>query len=52
MVFWPSASSHFLRLAIQQLANREMKEALAGFNTILSEKPTNLIALLGRVRFR
>ncbi|KAF7322161.1 RNA polymerase II-associated protein [Mycena kentingensis (nom. inval.)] len=40
----------YLTHAIQQLAGRQMNDALSAFNTILDNKPTNLIALLGRGR--
>ncbi|KAJ7049931.1 RNA polymerase II-associated protein [Mycena amicta] len=40
----------FLTRAIQQLANRAMSDALSSFGDILQQKPTNLIALLGRGR--
>lgn len=35
---------------IQQLATRSMDDALRSFEGVLAEKPTNVIALLGKVR--
>jgi RNA polymerase-associated protein CTR9 len=35
--------------AIHQLANRSMEDALRSFEAVLKERPTNLIALLGKV---
>ncbi|KAL0956914.1 hypothetical protein HGRIS_003018 [Hohenbuehelia grisea] len=40
----------FLTRGIQQLATRSLDDALRSFNSILMEKPTNLIALLGKAR--
>ncbi|KAI0250124.1 RNA polymerase II-associated protein [Lactifluus subvellereus] len=39
-----------LTRAIHQLANRSMEDALRSFDAVLKEKPTNLIALLGKAR--
>ncbi|KAH9988468.1 RNA polymerase II-associated protein [Russula compacta] len=39
-----------LTRAIHQLANRSMEDALRSFEAVLKEKPTNLIALLGKAR--
>ena len=36
--------------AIHQLANRSMEDALRSFEAVLKERPTNLIALLGKAR--
>jgi RNA polymerase-associated protein CTR9 len=52
---WSFASSqvklHLCRIpGIQQLATRSMDEALRSFESVLAGKPTNLIALLGKVR--
>lgn len=41
-----------LALGIHQLATRAMSDAMTSFNGVLEEKPTNLIALLGKVRSR
>jgi len=35
---------------IHQLATRSMDDALRSFEGVLSEKPTNIVALLGKVR--
>ncbi|THU95501.1 RNA polymerase II-associated protein [Dendrothele bispora CBS 962.96] len=40
----------FLTRGIQQLATRELDDAMQSFQTVLSEKPTNVIALLGKAR--
>ncbi|EGO00400.1 hypothetical protein SERLA73DRAFT_122419 [Serpula lacrymans var. lacrymans S7.3] len=40
----------FLTRGIQQLATRSMDDALRSFEGVLAEKPTNLIALLGKAR--
>ncbi|KAH7907720.1 hypothetical protein BJ138DRAFT_1116454 [Hygrophoropsis aurantiaca] len=40
----------FLTRGIQQLATRSMDDALRSFDGVLLEKPTNLIALLGKAR--
>ncbi|KAH9961533.1 RNA polymerase II-associated protein [Russula dissimulans] len=47
-----SATKELLLLtrAIHQLANRSMEDALRSFEAVLKEKPTNLIALLGKAR--
>ena len=37
-------------LGIQQLATRSMDDALRSFDAVLAEKPTNVVALLGKVR--
>lgn len=34
---------------IQQLATRSMDDALRSFEGVLAEKPTNIVALLGKV---
>jgi hypothetical protein len=34
---------------IQQLATRSMDDALRSFDGVLAEKPTNIVALLGKV---
>ncbi|KAI0267054.1 hypothetical protein BC834DRAFT_92917 [Gloeopeniophorella convolvens] len=39
-----------LTRAIHQLASRSMEDALRSFEAVLREKPTNLIALLGKAR--
>ncbi|KAH9053217.1 RNA polymerase II-associated protein [Lactarius vividus] len=39
-----------LTRAIHQLANRSMEDALRSFEAVLKERPTNLIALLGKAR--
>jgi RNA polymerase-associated protein CTR9 len=44
----PRLSSEYL--GIQQLATRSMDDALRSFEGVLAEKPTNVIALLGKVR--
>ncbi len=36
--------------AIHQLANRSMEDALRSFDAVLKERPTNLIALVGKAR--
>jgi hypothetical protein len=41
---------HVILEAIHQLANRSMEDALRSFEVVLKAKPTNLIALLGKVR--
>ena len=38
-----------LLLGIQQLATRSMDDALRSFDGVLAEKPTNIVALLGKV---
>ncbi|PFH49770.1 hypothetical protein AMATHDRAFT_76029 [Amanita thiersii Skay4041] len=40
----------FLTRGIQQLATRSMDDALRSFEGVLAEKPTNLVALLGKAR--
>ncbi|KAJ7213002.1 RNA polymerase II-associated protein [Mycena pura] len=40
----------FLTRGIHQLATRAMPDAMASFNDVLAQKPTNLIALIGRAR--
>lgn len=40
----------FLTRAILQLGNRSMDDALRSFDGILAQKPTNLVALLGKAR--
>lgn len=35
---------------IQQLATRSMDDAMRSFEGVLVEKPTNVVALLGKVR--
>ncbi|KAF5380573.1 hypothetical protein D9615_004659 [Tricholomella constricta] len=40
----------FLTRGIQQLATRSMDDALRSFDGVLIEKPTNLVALLGKAR--
>ncbi|KAI0275622.1 hypothetical protein BGY98DRAFT_991571 [Russula aff. rugulosa BPL654] len=47
-----SATKELLLLtrAIHQLANRSMEDALRSFEAVLKERPTNLIALLGKAR--
>ncbi|KAF7357881.1 Tetratricopeptide repeat protein 1 [Mycena venus] len=40
----------FLTRGIHQLATRAMPDALTSFNGVLEEKPTNLIALIGKGR--
>ncbi|KAJ7502428.1 RNA polymerase II-associated protein [Mycena galericulata] len=42
----------FLTRGIHQLATRGMTDALASFNGVLEEKPTNLIALIGKGRIQ
>jgi hypothetical protein len=37
------------RIGIQQLATRSMDDALRSFEGVLADKPTNLVALLGKV---
>ncbi|KAH9170927.1 RNA polymerase II-associated protein [Lactarius sanguifluus] len=39
-----------LTRAIHQLANRSMEDAFRSFEAVLKERPTNLIALLGKAR--
>jgi len=39
----------YICTGIQQLATRELDDAMQSFQTVLSEKPTNVIALLGKV---
>jgi RNA polymerase-associated protein CTR9 len=34
---------------IQQLATRSMDDAMRSFDGVLAEKPTNVVALLGKV---
>jgi len=50
-----NVTSYFLICSIfagiQQLATRSMDDALRSFDGVLVEKPTNLIALLGKVQF-
>lgn len=41
--------SHRINIGIQQLATRHMDEALRSFEDVLATKPTNLVALLGKV---
>ncbi|KAJ3507290.1 hypothetical protein NMY22_g16975 [Coprinellus aureogranulatus] len=40
----------FLTRGIQQLASRSLDDALRSFDGVLAEKPTNLVALLGKGR--
>ncbi|KAG6813289.1 hypothetical protein H0H92_012444 [Tricholoma furcatifolium] len=40
----------FLTRGIQQLATRSMDDALRSFEGVLVEKPTNIVALLGKAR--
>ncbi|KAF5374557.1 hypothetical protein D9757_010165 [Collybiopsis confluens] len=40
----------FLTRGIQQLATRNMDEAMRSFDGVLAKKPTNLVALLGKGR--
>ncbi|TFK44271.1 RNA polymerase II-associated protein [Crucibulum laeve] len=40
----------FLTRGIQQLATRSMDDALRSFEGVLAEKPTNVVALLGKAR--
>ncbi|KAJ7140486.1 RNA polymerase II-associated protein [Mycena crocata] len=40
----------FLTRGVHQLADRAMTDALASFNGVLEQKPTNLIALIGKGR--
>ncbi|CAA7261853.1 unnamed protein product [Cyclocybe aegerita] len=40
----------FLTRGIQQLATRSMDDALRSFDGVLAEKPTNVVALLGKAR--
>ncbi|KAJ7646672.1 RNA polymerase II-associated protein [Roridomyces roridus] len=42
----------FLTRGIHQLATRAMADAMASFNGVLEEKPTNLIALMGKGRIQ
>lgn len=39
-----------LTRAVHQLANRSMEDAFRSFEAVLKERPTNLIALLGKAR--
>ena len=48
--FQPVLCLHLVLEAIHQLANRSMEDALRSFEAVLKEKPTNLIALLGKAR--
>lgn len=45
-----SGTLAFLTRGIQQLATRSMDDALRSFEGVLVEKPTNLVALLGKAR--
>ncbi|KAF9527372.1 RNA polymerase II-associated protein [Crepidotus variabilis] len=45
-----SGSLAFLTRGIQQLATRSMDDAMRSFEGVLSEKPTNIVALLGKAR--
>ncbi|KIJ58708.1 hypothetical protein HYDPIDRAFT_171184 [Hydnomerulius pinastri MD-312] len=40
----------FLTRGIQQLATRSMDDAMRSFDGVLAEKPTNVVALLGKAR--
>ncbi|KAG6370024.1 hypothetical protein JVT61DRAFT_12543 [Boletus reticuloceps] len=40
----------FLTRGIQQLATRSMDDLMRSFEGVLAEKPTNIVALLGKVR--
>ncbi|KAF8637305.1 hypothetical protein AX16_010835 [Volvariella volvacea WC 439] len=40
----------FLTRGIQQLETRAMDDAIRSFDAVLAEKPTNLVALLGKAR--
>ncbi|KAG1735969.1 hypothetical protein EDB19DRAFT_1896149 [Suillus lakei] len=40
----------FLTRGIQQLATRSMDDAMRSFEGVLAEKPTNVVALLGKAR--
>ncbi|KAH9484994.1 Tetratricopeptide repeat protein 1 [Psilocybe cubensis] len=45
-----SGTLAFLTRGIQQLATRSMDDAMRSFEGVLAEKPTNLVALLGKAR--
>ncbi|KAF8910392.1 hypothetical protein CPB85DRAFT_1305700 [Mucidula mucida] len=45
-----SPSLAFLTRGIQQLATRSMDDAMRSFDNVLNDKPTNLVALLGKGR--
>ncbi|CAL1706150.1 unnamed protein product [Somion occarium] len=45
-----SAMLGFLTRAILQLGNQSMDDALRSFEGVLAEKPTNIVALLGKAR--
>ncbi|KDR75052.1 hypothetical protein GALMADRAFT_248915 [Galerina marginata CBS 339.88] len=45
-----SGTLAFLTRGIQQLATRSMDDAMRSFDGVLAEKPTNLVALLGKAR--
>ncbi|KAF8124604.1 hypothetical protein EV363DRAFT_707857 [Boletus edulis] len=40
----------FLTRGIQQLATRSMDDSMLSFGGVLAEKPTNIVALLGKAR--
>ena len=44
-----STTLTFLTRGLHQLATRALDDAMNSFQTILSENPTNLLALLGKV---
>ena len=43
-------SGLLIYIGIQQLATRSMDDAMRSFEGVLAEKPTNIVALLGKVR--
>ncbi|KAF4620607.1 hypothetical protein D9613_000259 [Agrocybe pediades] len=45
-----SGTLTFLTRGVHQLANRSMDDAMRSFEGVLAEKPTNLVALLGKAR--
>ncbi|PPQ83611.1 hypothetical protein CVT25_006296 [Psilocybe cyanescens] len=45
-----SGTLAFLTRGIQQLATRSMDDAMRSFEGVLAERPTNLVALLGKAR--
>ncbi|KAF8895729.1 RNA polymerase II-associated protein [Gymnopilus junonius] len=45
-----SVTLAFLTRGIQQLATRSMDDAMRSFEGVLAEKPTNVVALLGKAR--
>jgi len=44
-------AAYLFILGIQQLATQAIDDAMRSFDGVLAEKPTNVVALLGKVNF-